>query len=206
MKHYILSVLIAFILLSCTKKHVNTGGRTSTVTPFSQYLTQSGDTVNVTLHQNDYPLEIGYSFEASVSGNIYALGLRLPDSSKSYMMTIWDASTKTALIQKPVKCNSTTAFTYLDLNATNEAFAIDANHIYVVSVNITPVNSSAPARFYYDARRSDQKDIFPITENAITFLEQYNKTTTTPAFPDNLNVYHDVINGLVDIGFSHVDQ
>ena len=198
---------LAFILIlsGCTKKNNNSGGRITKVNPFSQYL--ANNTVNITLHSNIYPLEIGYTFTASDTGTIYEIGLRLPDSSESFMMTVWDAVTQAILIQKPVLCTTNTGFSYDDLSSTNEAFEIQANHEYVISVNLNSLNmaGAGPAN-YYDARRSDDKDIFPLTESYITYEHQYNKTTYTPAFPDNLIIYQDVINGLVDIGFSHISK
>ncbi len=199
------AVFITVLSLCCTKKHVNNGGRLSTVHPFQQYFINNSKAVNLSVHTNSYPLEIGYMFRASDTGSIYEIGLMLPDTGWSYTMTLWDSATQAILLQKVVKCSTATVFSYLDLNATNESVEIMKDHAYVISVNLLPVGvAGAAPSDYYDARRADQQAIFPITESYITFTNQYNRITNSPAFPNNLIVYQDLINGLIDIGFSHI--
>ncbi|MBS1948155.1 MAG: DUF4082 domain-containing protein [Bacteroidetes bacterium] len=200
-----LLIVILFLLTGCQKKPFQTGGRISRVNPFSQYLQDNGNKVDVTLHENDLPVEIGYSFTASDTGTIYEIGIRLPDSGRVYTVTLWDGVTQAPLIQKDIKVNTTTGFSYDDLSSTNEAVHILGNHSYVISVNMTQSGvAGAAGDGFYNARRTDQANIFPLTESYITYQNQYNKITPTPAFPDNLVVYQDFINGLCDIGFSHI--
>jgi hypothetical protein len=199
------------ILLTCSttcKKNNSGGARLSTVNPFKQWLANTGDTATLTNSANGLPLELGYSFTASDTGTVYQIGLRLPDTGRTYTVSLWDGATQNLLIQKDVK-NAIIGFSYIDLNATNEAVHILANHLYVIGVYTVPVGivGAGPAGDnYYAIRRTDQKDIFPMTEGYITYQHQYGKTSYTPAFPDNLSVYQDFIDGICDIGFSHVTQ
>ena len=202
--------LAILCLFGCEKKN-NSPTRAPQINPFAQYLSDNGANVTVTFHNNDYPLEIGYTFTASDTGIINQIGLRLPGGREDFFVTLWDAQTQKLLVQKQVHCFYDTAFSYFDLAATNESVGIQANHTYLISVNLTPapgpIQPVTPLPInYYDVRRTDQKDIFPMTESYITYLHQYNKITTTPAFPDNLIIYQDFINGIVDIGFSHVSK
>jgi len=203
---FFLSILLLF---GCEKKN-NPPTRVPQINPFLQYLSDNGASVSLTVHNNIYPLELGYTFTASDTGIINQIGLRLPDGRESFFVSLWDAQTQKLLVQKQVPCFYDTAFSYVDLAATNESVGIQANHTYLISVNLTPapqlIQALTPLTNYYDVRRTDQKDIFPFTESYITYLHQYNKTTTTPAFPDNLIIYQDLINGIVDIGFSHVTK
>ncbi len=197
-------ICFIFFLTGCDKIN-NTPGRITLVNPFSEYLQENA--VNVTVHENNLPVEIGYSFTSSDTGTIYEIGIRLPEVGKVYTVSLWDGVTKTSLIQKDIKVNNATGFSYDDLNSTNEAVHILGNHTYVISVNLVPKNVvGAGGSSFYDARRQDLADIFPFTKRYITYQHQFSKITSTPAFPDQLVVYQDYINGLCDIGFSHVSK
>lgn len=197
-------ILVLFFLTGCEKQN-NTPGRITVVNPFSEYLQENS--VNVTIHENDLPLEIGYSFTASDTGTIYEIGIRLPEAGKVYTVTLWDGVSKVALIQKDIKVNNASGFSYHDLYSTNEAVDILGNHTYVISVNMVPKNVvGTGGSSFYDARRADLAAIFPLTKSYITYQHQFNKITSTPAFPDQLIVYQDYINGLCDIGFSHISH
>jgi hypothetical protein len=202
--------LVILCLFGCEKKN-NSPERAAQINPFAQYLSDNGAAVSLTLHNNDYPLEIGYTFTAADTGIINQIGLRLPGGREDFFVTLWDAQTQKLLVQKQVHCFYDSAFSYIDLAATNESVGIQASRTYLISVNLTPapgaIQPVTPLPInYYDVRRTDQKDIFPMTESYITYLHQYNKITTSPAFPDNLITYQDFINGIVDIGFSHVTK
>lgn len=206
-------VLPVFVLMSsttCTKSRHNPPPRISTVNPFNQYLTQKGDTVEVTLHPNATPVELGYSFTVSDTGTIYQLGIRLPDTGYIYPVTLWDGVTQAVLARQNIKVASAGSITYIDLTTTNSLVSIVANHQYVVSVNMTPTNlppaGGPPDYNFYDINRTDRGNIFPMTEGYVTFGYEYTQTSTSPTFPAQLSIYTDYINGIVDIGFSHTVQ
>ncbi len=128
------------ILLTCSttcKKTASGGARLSTVNPFKQWLANTGDTATLTNTTNGLPVELGYTFTASDTGTVYQIGLRLPDTGRTYTVSLWDGVTQNLLIQKDVK-NAILDFSYIDLNATNEAVHILANHIYVIGVYTVP--------------------------------------------------------------------
>ncbi len=205
----VLLIAVTLFISSCQKKHLNTGGRTSMVNPFSQYLQSTGDTVTMNISYNRENLEIGYSFTASDTGTIYEIGIRLPDTTQTYAVTLWDAAHQAVLITKNIKVVNAAGFSYDDLNSTHQAVPILANHTYVISVNLTPLPPLAfvSSENYYYASRSDQKDIFPFTQGYITYHNQYSMTTLGEStFPTVLQVSQDQINGLCDIGFSHVSN
>ncbi|HXD78181.1 MAG TPA: DUF4082 domain-containing protein [Puia sp.] len=203
-------LLPVFVLASsttCTKSRHNPPPRVSTVNPFNQYLAQTGDTTLVTLHPNETPVELGYSFTVSDTGTIYQMGIRLPDTGNVYPVTLWDGVTQAILARQDIKAANAAAFTYIDLTATHAQVSIAANHQYVVSVNMTPTNlppAGAPSDYnFYDVHRTDRGNIFPMTEGYVTYGYEYTQTSTAPTFPGQLSIYTDFINGIVDIGFSH---
>ena len=195
---------------TCTKSRHNPPGRVTMVNPFNQYLTAEGDTVHVTLHPNSTPVEIGYSFVASDTGTVYQLGIRLPDTGNTYTVTLWDGVTQTALARKNIQVTSLGSIEYVDLTTDNSQVSIAANHNYVISVNLNPVNelpAGTPVDYnFYDIVRTDRANVFPMTESYITYQYEYTQTSYTPTFPGQLSIYQNFINGIVDIGFSHVSQ
>jgi hypothetical protein len=197
---------IFLIQLTCSTTCKKNGPPPRAVNPFQQWLANAGDTASVTVHPNDLPIEIGYTFTSSAAGTVVQLGIRLPDTGRTYAVTLWDGISKTSLVQKNIKV-TTTGINYIDLNATQEAVAIQANHSYVISVfmNAQGVVGAGPAGDnFFDVERTDQKDIFPMTIGPITYQHQYSKpsASATPVFPDNLTIYQNFINGICDIGFS----
>jgi hypothetical protein len=195
---------------TCTKTRHNPPPRISTVNPFKQYLGAEGAAVNVSLHANTTPVEIGYSFVASDTGTIYQLGIRLPDSGNTYPVTLWDGQTQAVLARQNIEITNPASFAYVDLTATNAQVSLTANHTYVISVNLTPINTppagAAPDYNFYDVRRTNDANIFPLTESYITYQYEYTQTSTGPTFPGQISAYQDFINGIVDIGFSHTGQ
>lgn len=203
MKQCIATMMLALFLCACGKS--KNSGSPKTVTPFTQYLTQNKNTAQVGIQLNDTAREIGYTFRAAGAGTIYELGLRVPDSSHAYMVSVWDSATKTPLVQKPIQCTGTLAFTYLDLTATNEAIGIQAQHTYVVSFNTVPVNttSASPIGLLFGASNT-QSQVFPFVEGIVAYYDQYEKYyVSTPTFPDYPIRRRDLIFGLVDIGFKY---
>jgi hypothetical protein len=198
---------ILFIQLICSTTCKKNGPPVQrVVNPFQQWLANAGDTASVTVHTNDLPIEIGYTFTSTAAGSVVQLGIRLPDTGRTYAVTLWDGVTQASLVQKNIKV-TTMGVNYVDLNATNEAVAIQANHSYVISVLMTPqglVGAGPAGDNFFDVERTDQKDIFPMTIGPITYQHQYSKPSATaaPVFPDNLSVYQNFINGICDIGFS----
>ncbi len=199
---------VALVLLTgCLKPRHPSPGRIARENPFTEYIQDLNNKVNLTVYKNDAPIEIGYSFTASDTGTIYEIGTRLPDTGKVHTVSLWDGITQALLIQKNIKINGSTGFNYVDLNSTNEGVNILANHPYVVSVNLVPYNSGLRAGSdYFIASRTDLAPIFPLTDRYITFQHQYNRTTTTPAFPSNQIMTPNFIGGLCDIGFSHITK
>jgi hypothetical protein len=205
----LLSVFTLTCSTTCNKKQ-NPPPRISMINPFNQYLQDEGDTVKVTLHPNELPVELGYSFIVSDTGTVYEIGIRLPDSGNIYPVTLWDGATQTVLARQNIKVSSPTGFSYFDLTSTNAQVSIAANHPYVISVNMTPTNpppAGAPVDYdFYDIRRTDEGNIFPMTKGYVTYQYEYTQTCYTPTFPANLSEYLNYINGIVDIGFSHTSQ
>lgn len=78
----------------------------------------------------------------------------------------------------------------------------------VLSANLSPVTTAdAGTLEFYNAFRKDAQPMFPLTQGYITYLNQYYKMSSTPAFPDipiggNLSY----IQGLAGIGFSHISN
>jgi hypothetical protein len=180
------------------------------INPFNKYLQDKGDTVKISLDPASFPVELGYTFVASDTGTVYEIGIRLPDSGNTYTVTLWDAATQAVLARKNIEVNSPSGFAYYDLSSTNEQVSIAANHTYVISVNTNPVNTppAGKATDYniYDIERTDQANIFPMTEGYITYQYEYTQASYTPTFPGQLSVYQNFLNGIVDIGFSHTSQ
>src|SRR5580704_5545782 len=115
-------LLPVFLLTSsttCNKTRHNPPPRVSMVNPFNQYLHNEGDTVSVSLHPNELPVEIGYSFTVSDSGAVYQLGVRLPDTGKTYTVTLWDGATQAVLARQNITVLTDTAFTWFDLTSIN---------------------------------------------------------------------------------------
>jgi len=206
---YLLIICVLTCNYSCLKKQIPPGGRLVIEHPFSDYLLNN-NSVKISLHQNDLPVEIGYSFTSSHPGLVFEMGIRLPDSGRVYTVSLWDGQTQALLIQKNVQINNPQGFSYVDLNTTNEFVPISANHTYVVSVFMIPFSaddaSDAAGDNFYDVRRNDQANVFPITGHAITYQREYTKTSFTPAFPDNLSLEQDIVNGFCDVGFSYATQ
>jgi hypothetical protein len=206
----LLAVFTLTCSTTCNKTRQNPPPRTSMVNPFEQYLTTEGDTVKITLHPNSTPVELGYSFIVSDTGTVYEIGIRLPDSGSIYPVTLWDGVTQAVLARQNIKVNSPTGFSWFDLTSTNAQVSIAANHIYVISVNMTPTNvppAGTPADYnFYDIERTDRGNIFPMTESYVTYQYEYTQTSYSPTFPANLSEYLNYINGIVDIGFSHTGQ
>ncbi|MDP4151327.1 MAG: hypothetical protein Q8927_19005 [Bacteroidota bacterium] len=198
---------ILLIQITCsTTCQKNGPGSQRAVNPFQQWLTNTGDTASVTVHPNDLPVEIGYTFTSSAGGSVVQLGIRLPDTGRTYAVTLWDGVSKASLVQKNIKV-ATMGFNYVSLVATNEAVAIQANHSYVISVLMIPqglVGAGPAGDDFFDVERTDRKDIFPMTIGPITYQHQYSKPSgsASPVFPDNLTSYQNFINGICDIGFS----
>ena len=201
---YLLIVFFAMHIVSCSKTKNNKPLRLSTVNPFQKYLSDNSSQAVITTENNNLPLELGYSFISSDTGSVYQLGIRLPDTAKTYTVTLWDSATQKILAQKNILC-ATSGFNYIDLSATGESVEIQANHSYVIGVYLTPVNlpGAGPADFFV-VQRMDRANIFPFTEQYITYNFEYSKTADSPAFPDNLSEELDVIDGIVDIGFSRL--
>ena len=71
--------------------------------PLEQLLKSGGSgSFQVVKHNNDMPLEIGYTFQASKKGVIYSVGIILPNLMDTYTISIWDAATQTLLLRKEV--------------------------------------------------------------------------------------------------------
>ena len=181
------------------------------VNPFMQYYHDQQTNLQVTATNNDFPFELGYTFVSSIPGYILSIGLSLPDSGYTYTVTLWDAATQAVLARENCTTQETqglVGFVYYDLRAVNAEVAIQANHTYVISANVNPVNAppgKAPNYVYYNIERNDQANIFPMTEGPITFLNQYTQASYTPTFPAQLSVYQNFLNGIVDIGFANID-
>jgi hypothetical protein len=205
-------LLPVFLLTSsttCNKTRHNPPPRVSMVNPFNQYLHNEGDTVSVSLHPNELPVEIGYSFTVSDSGTVYQLGVRLPDTGKTYTVTLWDGATQAVLARQNITVLTDTAFTWFDLTSINAQVSIYPGHTYVISAFMVPVGTNPAAgqgEFdFYDVERRDQGNIFPMTEGVVTYMNEYTQTAFTPTFPGNLSEYQNFINGIVDIGFSYIE-
>ncbi len=210
--HWLLLTMLYTLTCSttCSKKHVPNGGRVSMVNPFNQYLQHTGDTIKITVDNASFPIELGYTFTASDTGTVYEIGIRLPDSGNTYTVTLWDGATQAVLARENIKVNSPTGFSYYDLTSTNAQVSIAANHTYVISVNTNPVNLPPAGKAVdyniYDITRTDQANIFPMTEGYITYLYEYTQAAYTPTYPGLLSIYQNYLNGIVDIGFSHTSQ
>ena len=180
------------------------------VNPFNQYLQNAGDTATVSLHPNTLPVEIGYSFSVSDTGSVVQIGIRLPDTGRTYTVTLWDGANQAVLARQNIRNGSATAFTYFDLTALNAQVSIVANHVYVISAYMVPIGTppagTAVDDNFFDVVRTDRKNIFPMTEGYVTYQYEYTQTANSPTFPANLSEYQDFINGIVDIGFSRINR
>ncbi len=206
MKQLILIIACSIFVISCKKNPNNTPNIPPTnLNPFSQYLLQNTATSQVTIERNDDTTrEIGYSFMVSKPGTVYALGLRLIDTTRSFYVSLWDSLHHTQpLLQVAVKCNNTSGFTYQDVTYQHKEVHIDPNHTYVVSVNLTPVGGTTGTAFIFGARNNFHNPFF-FTEGPVTYYIEYEKyNSKTPVFPDIPMTGRDRVLGLVDIGFQY---
>ncbi|HET7119428.1 MAG TPA: hypothetical protein VFI29_23230 [Hanamia sp.] len=156
---------------------------------------------------SDGPLEIGYSFTSSIPGIVDKLGIMLPDSGKTYAVSLWDGVTKELLVQKNIQILHPNLFNYVDLLPTNEFKVILANHPYMIGVFTAAISASTNLEgdnFYYV--QVDGGNIFPFTgyPHVVNFNQEYTLNTESPAFPKNPWPFGYVVTGLCDIEFTYV--
>jgi len=154
---------------------------------------------NLVASSNDYPSEYGLLFMASKKGNLYALGLNVPDTGK-YVLTLWDADTKSILLRDSVHYTLNHGFLYIDFGAQNKEVEIIPNKKYMASVFMPRSPAGAPPR-YYSLFQAGIEQWIPFTQKHISVLSSFFTKSDVPAYPD-VQVYHqDVLVGLPDIGF-----
>jgi hypothetical protein len=181
------------------------------VNPFSDYWKAQFSNLQFTATNNDFPFELGYTFVSTIPGYVLSIGLALPDSGNTYAVTLWDGVTQAVLARDTLEVQhnpGSVGWQYADLRFGNRVVAIQANHLYMVSVNLNPITTLAAGKAntydYYDIERTDQANIFPLTDGPITFQHEYTTPAYTSTFPTNLSAYQNFLNGGVDIGFYNV--
>jgi|GEM_PF-1850142 len=154
---------------------------------------------NLVASSNDYPSEYGLLFTASKKGNLYALGLNVPDTGK-YILTLWDADTKAILLRDSVHYTLNYGFLYIDFGTQNKEVEIIPNKKYMASVFMPRSPAGAPLS-YHSLFQPGIEQWVPFTQKHITVLGSYFTKSDVPTYPD-VQVYHqDVLVGLADIGY-----
>jgi len=171
--------------------------------PFQAFIT----TYNVPLTNNDEALflgsgalddnsnaEIGFAFRSNVAGTAIGLGILLPTTGFSHMVTLWDSATQVELASIAVPNNSKTAFTYAAFTTT---VPIQANHPYVVGYNTLAIGnangSSSPGDWIYsvqgifvDGGQGSDLPEYPFREGNITVENVFYNNYGTGRVPANL--------------------
>lgn len=211
---YALVFAMVYILTgtsSCNKPYQPVGNNIHEL-PFSEYFMYhsllkepGGPMLNV--QGSDGPLEIGYSFTSSIPGIVDKLGIMLPDSGKTYAVSLWDGETKELLVQKNIQILHPNLFNYVDLLPTNEFKVIFANHPYMIGVFTAAVSESPNLEGdnFYNVQ-VDGGNIFPFTgySHVVNFNQEYIKYADSPTFPDNIWPFGYVVTGLCDLEFTYV--
>lgn len=149
--------------------------------------------------------EFGLEFQTSKAGTIFGIGANLPRNA-AYIVSLWDADTKTLLTQDTLWYIAALTFDY-----DNNGFSKNHKNIdivpgkkYMAGILLPPTNPDPPGSEYpaFKLSRADAGKIWPLTQGSITITGNYSKQTTIPAFPDVLNPQTDVLLGVLDIGFS----
>lgn len=154
---------------------------------------------NLTASSADYPSEYGIQFTVSKKGNLYALGLDVPDTGK-YILTLWDVNTKKVLLRDSTHYTQTAGVLYIDFGPSGRELELKANTPYMASVFMPHSPSGAPLR-YYTLLQSGVQNWVPFTQKHITVQGTFFTKTDAPAYPDVQVLHSDVLNGLVDIGY-----
>lgn len=187
MKRIIAVTLIAYssFLLSCknTPVPIEEG--------FTSILADSTMNIQVTATNNQTYYEFGFKFQVLKDGKIAKLGTKLPNAG-SYRVSIWDAESKTVLLEKVV--NQT-----------------QANKQHWVNISLLPIIKdkeyliSVLANNWNDAFQKTGKAIeYPIEKGNIKLLQfaytSQPSSSSPPKFPNMTDNYYS-ISGFVDFGF-----
>lgn len=157
--------------------------------------------------------EVAYSFSSSKPGIITKLGVMLPDSGKTFVVSLWDSTTEDLLVQKNIRILDPNAFNYADLLPTNEFQVIFPNHTYLVGVFTGSVNEhheepgdeyNLLGDFYNTLYEKDNIFPFAAYPHIINFHQEYHQYANTPTFPKYRWPFEYVLYGFCDIEFTYV--
>jgi len=191
---FLLSLLVVFIAISCTKTKVDTVTNiitdtithhiidTSLETPAYSIIAKFSliDTLPVfPVGSGSY--EIGSEFYASDSGVITRLGCLCPIKDSTYKVSLWDFNSNTLLASANVTCADSTHFSYTSITPVY----ITANKSYIISYNNTV--SGVGQGYYFPSLKSNSALAFPFSDGSITFVNSYYVSSTSSVFPTILD-------------------
>jgi hypothetical protein len=210
-KKYLFALTAIAALLSCNKstdKVLPAIPARVNEQPLASYINADSSTIKLQVYDPQQK-EVGYSFQATKKGRIYAMGIRMPQVGQDFKVTVWDSASRQIIKQKIITNNSGSGFSYIDLSSTsvNEEIDIDAGKTYVITVNTTALTAATANRQWYMLNKVGiNSDFLPVTKGHIQIRAgMYSSAPApTPLFPDktNFSVFGlHLLFGLTDIGF-----
>jgi len=160
---------------------------------------QPSSAFNLAASSTDYPTEYGLEFTVSKKGNLYALGLNVPDTGK-YILSLWDVDKQSLLLRDSVHYVLSNGFLYIDFGPGDKEVELVPAKKYMASVFMSRSPAGAPPRYYTLFQPGIEKWV-PFTQKHVTVLGCFFTKTDAPAYPDVQVLHQDVLNGLVDIGY-----
>lgn len=206
-------IFLALGLNSCKKNPLP--GSYKEELPFGEYLyylmlknQPGGPELNVeNVNGIEGALEIGYTFTPPVACMLDTLGAMMPDSGKTYSVSLWDSLTHELLVRRDIKITNTSFFNYVDLGTDSKV--LQANHTYMVSINTGHISDVSPNPIgdsYYELIQKGGS-IFPFTgyPHLINYNKEYTEHTgfSGPQYPTSLWPFDYVVTGFCDVGLTY---
>ncbi len=144
--------------------------------PFLDLLNQPALVIDTSIVQSEWVY--GFKFSITKSGNITALGMKLPKEG-SYSVKLWDLDKNVLLAETSISSSAPHAAVFKTISQVN------------VEKNAT-LGIAVMANSFYKIRKSDLSDfIFPIQKgniNIISFNESKISENPSNKFPEKTNV------------------
>ncbi len=210
-KNYLFTTIVLVAIVSCTKStdlEIQVIIPRINEEPLAAYINSDPGVVKLQVHDPQQK-EVGYAFQSTKKGKLYAMGVRMPQAGEDFTVTLWDSASHQIIKQKTITNYSSSSFSYIDLSSSsnNEEVDIAAGKTYVITVNTSSLTVGAGNRQWYMMSKTGvNSDFLPALKGNIQIREgMYTSIDSpTPVFPDKTNFtvfgLH-LLFGLTDIGF-----
>jgi hypothetical protein len=171
-KVFFIVTVFAISITSCKKSNNTEPVIFPEELPYDNFITSVAQNATIqSVPNSSYSFEVGVAFKATVKGQIRTLYVKIPDTSNSISVTIWDKNSYTNLFRTSIAVTAANTVKALDI----PLFNIEKDKEYVISMRTND---------YYVRRKTGTTLIsYPITSGNIIYLATMVNTNPGQAFP-----------------------